>query len=420
MSELRNNFPPCNAVSQPENQNVFCFCIYSSTNSDSSLLLHFELDASAAFDVDAAQNKRFESDNYQCSKLERESLYYVIVHNKCSLVNLESHVSFFKYSFEQSVGERLTAESLVRKIHVGYEILVKYFLFGVRQECSLAKIAASSFFRPNTAVVTTKRGWLGSQTTSISSLSPHVMLTLHEEMTFLKTSTFKNVRVTGALNLHSTALPSLSTLSLGIDLSGRPSLVPSEDVFIDVTNLSTVARLDCSLDNENLFLARYDVEHIPCPLDMKVKVRIRELDKIVEMSIWCKNQLPKNVRMQNLHLRFSLPPGTVNAILLGKSHMPDFAVAENNTVGLYNVLSLFGGGEVESILSIAVSTVENVPLIMRRLNNFVCSFYVEDFSYFRLDVSKFKIADQSHRSLPVERKTRQILSCNGARINLLP
>jgi hypothetical protein len=101
------------------------------------------------------------------------------------------------------------------------------------------------------------------------------------------------------------------------------------------------------------------------------------------MSIWCKNQLPKNVRMQNLHLRFSLPPGTVNAILLGKSHMPDFAVAENNTVGLYNVLSLFGGGEVESILSIAVSTVENVPLIMRRLNNFVCSFYVEDFSYFR-------------------------------------
>ena len=92
---------------------------------------------------------------------------------------------------------------------------------------------------------------------------------------------------------------------------------------------------------------------------------------------------PKNVRMQNLHLRFHLPPGTVNAILLGKSHMPDFAVAENNTVGLYNVLSLFGGGEVESILSIAVSTVENVPLIMRRLNNFVCSFFVEDFSYFR-------------------------------------
>ena len=110
-------------------------------------------------------------------------------------------------------------------------------------------------------------------------------------MTFLLSANLNNVRVTGALNLHSSSLPSLrfeksnsafqsvifcfSTCSLGVDLSGRPNLVPSEDVFIDFTSSSSAAKLDCCLSNENLFLARYDVENIACPLKLKVTVRIR-------------------------------------------------------------------------------------------------------------------------------------------------
>ena len=193
-----------------------------------------------------------------------------------------------------------------------------------------------------------------------------------------------------------------------MDLSGRPTLVPAEDVFIDFTFSSSAAKLDCCLSNENLFLARYDAENVACPLQLKVTVRIRfvsrlarircytavclfndqffrEADKIVELLLRCKSELPKNVRMQDLKLCFQLPEGTVNAILLGggTALLASFSTEKEKNEGIWQVKSLFGGAEVESTISIAVSTVDDAQSIKRRLNNFVCSFHVEDFSFFR-------------------------------------
>ena len=89
--------------------------------------------------------------------------------------------------------------------------------------------------------------------------------------------------------------------------------------------------------------------------------------------------------MQELKLRFQLPEGTVNAILLGggTSLLASFSMEKETNEGIWQAKSLFGGAEVDSTISIAVSTVDDVQSIKRRLNNFVCSFHVEDFSFFR-------------------------------------